>query len=786
VRKYLNGVTAIAVLTMALGIAATTAVFSVANGVLFRPLPYANPAGLVMIWDRWVGWPSTWLSNADFVDYRDKARSFSAVGAFTYGTRNLTGGDLPELVRVGMASSGVFDALGTAAARGRLYTVGEDQPGAARVAVISDGLWRRRFAGDPSIVGRSILLDDSSTTVIGIMPADFQMPLDFGADPMDVWVPLALGPVPPIPRGGHYLNVVARLRSGITTDAANAEVKAMGAQMVVDYPAQYSPDFGAFVRPMASQVLGDVRPTLALLLAAVACVLLIACANVASLLLARAHSRQREIAIRSALGASPTRLLRENLVEAQVLALASGALGVILAFVVVRVIAAAAPATIPRIRHVGIDGTVLAFAVLVSVLTGLACGMVPALHVSRSTLNVRFATGERVRRALITAEVALSVVLLVGAGLLLKSFARLERVDPGFSSDHVLTARVNLPVSKYSTNSAVHAFYRRATDQVRALPSVTAAGLVRVLPMTDIMGDWDLMPEGSRTRYAADWQVISPEYFRVMGIPVREGRALTEADDERGTPVLVINEATARRIWPDGHAVGRRVRMGGSTDSLYRTVVGVVADIKHRGLDAEARPEIYLPHAQWPNGGGTAAATMYVVVRTARDPRSLVADVRRAIQTLDPNIPLANVRTMDDVMSGWTAARRLALLVLAMLATTAVVLAAVGLYGVIGFAVTQRTSEIGVRRALGAQAGAVLALVARQGSVPVLVGIIIGIAGAFGASRLMIAMLFQTSAADPVVFAAVPVLLIAVGAVATYAPARRAVRVDPLIALRQQ
>jgi predicted permease len=321
---------------------------------------------------------------------------------------------------------------------------------------------------------------------------------------------------------------------------------------------------------------------------------------------------------------------------------------------------------------------------------------------------------------------------------------------------------------------------------VRALPSVTAAGLVRVLPMTDIMGDWDLMPEGSRTRYAADWQVISPEYFRVMGIPVREGRALTEADDERGTPVMVINEATARRIWPDGHAVGQRVRMGGSTDSLYRTVVGVVADIKHRGLDAEARPEIYLPHAQWPNGGGTAATTMYVVVRTARDPRSLVADVRRAIQTLDPNIPLANVRTMDDVMSGWTAARRLALLVLAMLATTAVVLAAVGLYGVIGFAVTQRTSEIGVRRALGAQAGAVLALVARQGSVPVLVGIIIGIAGAFGASRLMTAMLFQTSAADPVVFAAVPVLLIAVGAVATYAPARRALRVDPLIALRQQ
>ena len=785
-RKYFRGVTAIAVLTMALGIAATTAVFSVANGVLFRPLPYANPAGLVMIWDRWVGWPSTWASNADFVDFRDKSRSFSAVGAFTYDTRNLTGGDLPELVRVGRATAGVFDALGTAAERGRLYTTNEDQPGASRVAVISDGLWRRRFGGDPAIVGRQILLDDSSTTVVGIMPVDFQMPLDFGAEPMDVWVPLALGPVPPVPRGGHYLNVVARLRAGVTPEAADREVRAMAERMVADYPGQYSPDFGAFVRPMASQVLGDVRPTLALLLGAVACVLLIACANVASLLLARAHSRQREIAIRSALGASPARLVRENLVEAQTLALVSGVIGVILAFAAVHVIAAAAPATIPRIRHVGIDGTVLAFALLVSMLTGLACGLVPGLHVSRSNLGVRAPTGERVRRALIAAEVALSVVLLVGAGLLLQSFARLERVDPGFSPDHVLTARVNLPLAKYADNSAIRAFFRRATDQVRALPSVTAAGLVRVLPMTDIMGDWDIMLPGSNVHYAADWQVISAEYFRVMGMPVREGRALTDADDERGTPVMVINEALARRVWPGGNAVGQRVRMGGTTDSLYRTIVGVVGDVRHRGLDADPRPEMYLPHAQWPSGAGTARSTMYVVVRSARDPRALEADMRRAIQTLDPNLPLADVRTMNDVMSGWTAARRLALIVLAMLATTAVLLAAVGLYGVIGFAVSQRTSEIGIRRALGAQAASVLALVARQGSAPVLTGIIIGIAGAFGASRLMAAMLFQTSTADPVVFIAVPLLLAIVAAIATYSPARRAIRVDPLIALRQQ
>ncbi|HZS60378.1 MAG TPA: ABC transporter permease [Gemmatimonadaceae bacterium] len=777
--------TAIAVLTMALGIGASTAVFSVANGVLFRPLPYANPDGLVMIWDRWVGWPSTWLSNADFADYRDKARSFKAVGAFTYTTRNLTGGDVPELVRVGTASAGVFEALGVATERGRLYTAQEDQPGAARVAVISDGLWRRRFAGDPGIVGRQILLDDSSTTVVGIMPADFQMPLDFGAEPMDIWVPLALGPVPPIPRGGHYLNVVARLRPGVTVDAADKEVRAMAAQAVLDYPGQNPPEFGASVRPMTSQVLGDVRPTLVLLLSAVGCVLLIACANVASLLLARVHAREREIAIRSALGASPGRLLRENFVEAQVLALASGVIGIILAYGIVHLIAAAAPATIPRIRHVGIDATVIAFAFLISAVTGLGCGLFPGLHVSRPNLNVRGVGGERVRRVLITAEVALSVVLLVGAGLLLKSFARLQSVDPGFSPDNVLTARVNLPPSKYPDNASVRAFYKRATDGVRALPSVTGAGLVRVLPMTDIMGDWDLRVSGDPTHYPGDWQVISPEYFRVMGIPMHEGRAFTDADELHGTQVIIVNEALAHRIWPNGHAIGQRVRMGGMNDSVDRTVVGVVADIRHRGLDADPRPELYLPHAQWPNGAGNAQATMYVVVRSARDPRTLAGDVRRTIQALDPNLPLADVRTMNDVMSGWTAARRLALLVLAMLATTAVVLAAVGLYGVVGYAVSQRTSEIGIRRALGAQAGSVIALVARQGSTPVLTGIVIGIVGAFGASRLIAAMLFHVSSSDPFVFAAVPVLLVAIAAIATYAPARKAVRVDPIIALRQ-
>jgi putative ABC transport system permease protein len=783
----------IAVFTMALGLAATTAVFSVVRSVLLAPLPYANPAGLVMLWNHWTGWPSTWLSNAEFADYRDKARSFSGVGAYSTGERNLTGGDVPERIRVGMATASVFTALGTPAALGRTYTEVEDMPGAPRVAMISDGLWRRRFAADPGIAGKTILLDDSSTTVIGVMPAGFQLPLDFGAEPMDLWVPLALGTIPAMPRGGHYLNVVARLRPGVTPAAAEREVRALSARMVADYPT-YDPTFGAFTRSVSHQVLGDVRPTLVLLLGAVGCVLLIACANVANLLLSRAHAREREMVIRATLGASPGRLVRELVGQSVGLSLVSGAIGVVMAAIVVRVIAAIAPPTIPRIRDVTVDGTALAFAVCVSLITGLICGLAPALRARRTNLQRVLASGgrgstmdragDRVRRVLVAAEVALSVLLLVGAGLLLESFVRLQGVDPGFTTTNVLTARVGLPIARYPDTLATRAFYRRAVDRIRSLPGVTAAGLVRVLPMTDVMGDWDFTIEGQTSSYAGDWQVVSPDYFRVMGIGLKDGRYLTDADDARGPNVVLVNEALARRAWPDGRAVGQVIHMGGGA-SAPRTVVGIVADIRHRGLDADPRPELYLPHEQWATGSN-AGRVMYIVLKSARDPRFLIADVRHAIQSLDPNVPLADVRTMDDVLRGWTAARRLALSVLAMLAGAALVLAAVGLYGVVSYGVSQRTSEIGIRRALGAQPTSVLALVARQGSMPVVIGVAIGLAGAFGATRLISAMLFQTKPGDPVIFCAVPVLLGAVATVATFVPARRAVRVDPLIALRSE
>jgi putative ABC transport system permease protein len=481
-------------------------------------------------------------------------------------------------------------------------------------------------------------------------------------------------------------------------------------------------------------------------------------------------------------------------VESETLALVSGALGIVLAVGAVHVIAAVAPATIPRIHAVSVDGAALAFAVLVSLVTGLACGLAPALRAWRMDLQRglsaggRSATvdraGERARSTLVAAQVALSVMLLVGAGLLLKSFAKLEAVDPGFTPDHVLTARFSLPAAKYADNAAIRAFYRQAIERMRSLPSVTAAGVVRVLPMTDIMGDWDFTVVGTTARYAADWQVVSTDYFRAMGIALRQGRMITDADDERGPLVVVINEALARRAWPDGNALGQRITMGGNVGG-ERTVVGIVADIRHRGLDAEPRPEMYLPHAQWANGGGSAEARLYLVVRTARDPRALIAPMRSAIRALDPNLPVAQVRTMDDVLNSWTAARRLALIILAMLASTAVVLAAAGLYGVVGYTVAQRTSEIGIRRALGARASSVLALVGRQGATPVVIGIVVGLMGAVGASRLVASLLFHVSTVDPVVFVGAPALLLVIAAAAVIVPARRAVRVDPIIALRQ-
>jgi putative ABC transport system permease protein len=791
-------VSLVAVLTMTLGIGAATAVFSVANAVMFRPLPYANPDRLVMIWNRWTGWPATWLSPPEFLDYRDQARSLSDLGAWFDDTRNLTGGDVPERVHIGVVSAGIFPTLGVAPVLGRVFTVDEDHRGGPRVAVISERLWRRKYNADPTVLGRQILLDDSSTTVVGVMPASFQLPLDFVGDPIDVWVPLALGNVDRTDRGSHYLTLVGRLRRGVTVDAADREVQGMAQQMIVDYPRSYSPQFGAFTRTVTNQVIGDIRPTLVVLTAAVGFILLIACANVANILLARAHARQREIAVRASLGASTRDLMVQLLTESGLVAAVSGGAGTLLALVSTHLVASDMPRNVPRIATVGVDGHVLLFAVAVTVVTGLVCGLAPAWHATRLDLHAALkeastggspvdAGGERVRRAVIAGEVALSVVLLVGAGLLVHSFARLEQVDPGFDPGSVLTAHVSLPVAKYSTNVAVRAFYRDVVEGARALPGVTDAAVVRVLPMTRIMGDWSFRIEGrsapmGQDNAAGDWQVVSPSYFQVMHIPVLAGRALQETDDERGADAVVVNEALAQRAWPDGSPVGQRIRMGG-LDSSWRTVVGVVADVHHRGLDAEPRPELYLPHAQWTNGGG-AIRDMYIVVRTGTDPLLVAGALRRVVRSLDADLPVSDVRPMREVLSEASATRRMSLIVLAIIAIAASAISAVGLYGVIGFAVAQRTRDIGIRRALGAGTGNIIGVVARQGGPATASGVVIGLVGGLLLARLMTALLFEVQPADPATFLAVVLFVSLVAVAATYVPAQRAARIDPITAVR--
>ena len=790
-------VTGIAVLTIALGIGAATTVFSVADTVVFRPLPYPQPDHLVIIWDHWTGWPATWLSDAEFLDYQDKARSFAAVGAGYDDWRNLTGGDRPDRVHVGVVSRSTFDVLQVPPLMGRVFTADEDHRGGPRVAVMSDRLWRQRYNADPAIIGHQLMLDDSSTTVIGIMPPGFQMPLDFAGDPIDLWMPLALGDVDRTVRGGHYLTSIARLRPGVTLQAANREVVSMAQQMTVDYPRGYSPEFGAFTRSTSSQVIGPIRPTVLVLTAAVGLVLLIACANVANILLARAHARQREIAVRAALGASAGDIATQLLTESVLLAVISGGIGMLLAVVGTHLVAAYVPRDVPRIAAVTLDPRALVFATIAIAATGLLCGLAPAWHAMRLDLIEALKDagaggsridrrGERARRVLIATEVALSVMLLVGAGLLVRSFARLMQIDPGFQPSDVLAARISLPKAKYATNDAVRAFYRQAIEQSRALPGVEDAAAVRVLPMTDVMGDWGFRIEGQPAAAgqsaAGDWQVVSPSYFQVMRIPLVGGRVLTNADDDSAPRAVVINEALARRAWSDASPLGQRIRMGGLDTSWY-TVVGVVANVHHRGLDADPRPELYLPHAQWTNGGG-AIRDMYIVLRAGRDPSSLVGEVRRTIRAIDPNLPVNDVKTMRAVMSDSLASRRISLIVLLTIAGAAASIAAVGLYGVISFAVAQRTRDIGIRRTLGATPAAIVTVVARQGAPAVAAGLVVGLVAALALTRLMRALLFQVPPADPLTFASVTALVAIVAMVATYVPARRAVRIDPLAAVR--
>jgi putative ABC transport system permease protein len=791
------GFTLVAIVTLALGIGANTAIFGIVNAVLLRPLPYHEPDRVVVLWSHWINWSKTWVSQPELDDYQHQARSLDHVGAFQYASFNLTGAGEPLRVRAAQVQPDVFTALGAEPIAGRLFTAEEDRPGHEHVVVIGEGLWREQFGSDRSIVGRTIRLDDTPYTVLGVLPAAIRLPIDYASRAYaQLWVPLALGPPDPQDRGNHGLFALGHLAPTIRLERAQNEIDTITRGFQTRFVAQYDREFGVTLVRATDEVFGAIQPALLLLLCAVGAVLLIACANVANLLLARSEARQKEIAIRAVLGAGRARLMRQLITEAMVLAALGALAGVVLAYGLIHGLVALDPLKIPRVDSIAIDGRVLAFTALVAVATGVLFGIVPALQASRMDLQPALKEGGRdssvstgwLRHALVVSEIAASVVLVAAAMLLARSFTELLDVNSGFNPSHVLTMRTSLPNTRYGNGASMARAYREIGQRLREAPGIEAAGAVTGLPLASTRGDWGIRIEGMPVQrnqtLAADWQIVTPGYFEALGTPLKAGRLFTDADQQDTLPVIVINETMARTCWPGVNPLGRRLTMGG--DTRWITVVGVVADIRHRGLDSQARTEMFRPHTQFRYGGPEpdAVATMTWAIRTKGDPGAATSYARSAIRRVDPDLGVSDVATMAQVVADSTSDRRLNMLLFALLGGLALTLATVGVYGVVAYSVTQRTHEIGVRMAIGARPGDVQRMVLGQGCRLAVLGVGIGSALALISARLMRGLLFHVSPSDPATFVSVAAALIGVAALASYIPARRATRVDPMVALR--
>ncbi len=789
-----RGFTSVALLALALGIGANTAIFSVVNSVLLRPLPYSDPQRLIVIWENHQqrgGAEREWAAPADFRDFRDQTQSFEHVAALLGWGPTLTGQNEPEDLQGAAVSHDTFTMLGVEPALGRSFTADEDRAGAERVVVLSHRLWQRRFAADPGIIGRSVTLGGDSFTVIGVMPRGFSFPI---LNNTEIWrtAGSALAAIPGCERGCVILRLIAKLNPGVTLEAARAEMTALTGRLAQQYPDS-NKGVGATLVPLHEQLVGDVRPAMLVLLGAVGLVLLIACANVANLLLARAAAREKEVAIRAALGASRARLIRQHLTESLVLAVIGGAVGLLLAFWMVDLLVSFAPKGTPRLDEIAIDPFVLVFTCGIAVLTGLVFGLAPALLSSRTNFNSALkeggrdssgtSRGARVRSALVVSEVALALMLLVGAALLIRSFVNLQRVDPGFNAKDVVRVDVTLPRTRYSDRNRPAAFYKQLLDRVAALPGVESAGAVSNLPLGGGGTDSDFGIEGRppaepEHNSVAWYSSVTPDYFRAMSIRLLRGREFAEADNADAPKTVLISETMARRYFPDEDPVGKRLVFGGGSD--LREIVGVIADVKFFGLNSDARPSMYFPHAQTPARG------MSLVVRTQGDPLTLAAAIRGQVSALDRDLAVSNTMTMQELVGESLAEPRFTLLLLGAFAAVAMLLSAIGVYGVVSYSVAQRSHEIGVRMALGAQTGDVLKLVVRQGMVLVLGGVGLGLTAAFALSRVMGSLLFGVSATDVTTFAATSVILAGVALGACFVPAWRATKVDPMIALRYE
>ena len=797
------GFTAVAVLSLAIGIGANSAIFSVINALLLRPLPYQDADRLAILWQRSPGLnvAQDWFSPGQCLDVRAENQVFEQVAVTIGASFNLTGQGGPEHVDGARVTSSIFPLLGAKAALGRVLLPEEDSPGKPATVILSHGFWRRRFGGDPQVIGKTLVLSGSSFEIVGVMQPGFSLTKEVmltvnAIERADVLLPLPMSEGARTNRGNEDFNIFAKLKPGVSLAQAQADMDVIAGRMKQRYPENYPAHGGLTISvvPLLKQVVGEIDLALYVLLATVGFVLLIACANVANLLLARATVRQKEIAIRAAVGASRARIARQLLTESALLALTGGMLGMVIALGAVEALRAFGPGNIPRLNEIGVDGRVVAFTFFISMLTGIVFGLAPALRASRVDLNETLKEGGRgadrghgrhmTRKLLVVFEVALSLIVLICAGLLIRSYRRVVNAHPGFDSRNVHAMRLSLPGARYSTPESVVGFFRQVGERLEQTPGVESVGTSYSLPMSAVAFAWEpitvegYMPPTAQDTIISNVRIINPGYFDVMRIPLKLGRYFTGQDIKGAQETVIVNEALAERFWPNEYPIGKRLQRGES--GPWRTVVGVISDTKEYSAEKEPPIAVYYPAEQ------VIARNMYLVIRTTSDPIPMTAAIVKEIQAVDPEMPVYDVGSMDQRLYGSLARQRFSMFLLGVFALIAVILAAIGVYGVMAYSVSQRTHEIGVRIALGARPDAILRLVIRQALILAALGIAIGLVGAFALTRVMSSLLFGVSATDLLTFVITSLLLGSIALMASYIPARRAAKVDPIAALQHE